>query len=98
MLELAGQPSKQTGRRLRSAAPTAAAPARASVRPKRGSQREPGRRFAMIVAIGFWETFLSMIVAAAAAVGFVLLFLLPLLGLGYLLFCFIALAGDRTVE
>ena len=52
----------------------------------------------MTVAIGFCGTFLSMIVAAAAVVGFAVLFLLPLLGLGYLVFCFIALTGDRNVE
>ena len=98
MLELAGKPVKQAGRTLRSAAPTAATLARASARSKKVSQREPGRRFASIVAIGFSGTLLSMIVAAAAAVGFALLFMLPLLGLGYLLFCFIALTGDRNVE
>jgi hypothetical protein len=98
MLELAGEPVKQTGRALRSAASTAATLARASARDERVSRREPGRRLAMTVAIGFWGTFLSMIVAAAAVVGFALLFLLPLLGLGYLLFCVIALTGDRNVE
>jgi hypothetical protein len=96
MLELAGEPVKQTGCALRSAA--AATLARASARDERVSRREPGRRLAMTVAIGFWGTFLSMIVAAAAVVGFALLFLLPLLGLGYLLFCVIALTGDRNVE
>ena len=98
MLELAGQSIKQGGRALRSAAPTAATLARTSPRSKKVREREPGRRFALIVAIGFWATFLSMMVAAAAAVGFALLFMLPLLGLGYLLFCFIALTGDRNVE
>ena len=98
MLELAGPPIEQAGRTLRAAAPTATTLARASARSKKVSQREPGRRFALIVAIGFWGTFLSMIVAAAAAVGFALLFLLPLLRLSYLLFCFVALTGDRKVE
>ena len=98
MLELAGQPIEQAGRPLRSAAPTAATLARASARDERVSRREPGRRLAMTVAIGFWGTFLSMIVATAAVVGFALLFLLPLLGLGYLLFCFIAFTGDRNIE
>lgn len=71
---------------------------RPSTQPARNRQHEPGRLLVKLVAIGFWGTLVSLIVSAAAAVGFVLLFLLPLLGLGYLLFCFIALTGDRSVQ
>jgi hypothetical protein len=53
--------------------------------------------FAKLVAIGFWGTLITLIVSAAVAPGFAVFALLPLLGLPYLLFCFIALTGDRNV-
>ena len=55
-------------------------------------------RFAKLVAVGVWGTLVTLIVSAAAVPGFAVLALLPLLGLPYLLFCFIALAGDQNVE
>jgi hypothetical protein len=54
--------------------------------------------FAKIVAVGFWATLVTLVVSAAVAPGFMVLALLPLLGLPYLLFCFIALTSDRNVE
>ena len=53
--------------------------------------------FAKLVAIGFWGTLITLVVSAAVAPGFAILALLPLLGLPYLVFCFIALTGDTTV-
>jgi hypothetical protein len=53
--------------------------------------------FAKLVAIGFWGTLITLIVSAATAPGFIVFAMLPLLGLPYLLFCFIALTGDRNV-
>ena len=50
---------------------------------------------AKLIAIGFWGALATLIVSACAAPGFMVLALLPLLGLPYLLFCFIALSGDR---
>ena len=98
MLEVAEQPTKRIGCTLRSAAAIAPPLARTAARHEPVSRREPARRFAKILAIGLWGTFLSMIIAAAAVVGFAVSFLLPLLGLSYLLFCLIALNGDRDIE
>jgi urea transporter len=53
---------------------------------------------ARAVAVGFWGTLITLIVSAAVAPGFAILALLPLLGMPYLLFCFVALTGDRNVE
>jgi hypothetical protein len=47
------------------------------------------------VSIAFWGTLVSLMLGAAASAGFLVLFLLPLLGLGYLVFCLVAAAGDR---
>jgi hypothetical protein len=51
-----------------------------------------------LLAIGFWGSLAALVVSAAAVPGFAVLALLPLLGLPYLLFCVIALGGDREVE
>lgn len=72
---------------------TAPVAARGSAAEKRGIGL-----VATIVGVTFWGSLVALIVGAAAVPGFALLFLLPLLGLPYLLFCFIALNGDRNVE
>jgi hypothetical protein len=51
-----------------------------------------------LLAVGFWATLAALIVSAAVAPGFAVLALLPLAGMPYLVFCWIAWAGDRTVE
>jgi hypothetical protein len=51
-----------------------------------------------LVSIAFWGTLASLILGAAASAGFVVLFLLPLLGFGYLVFCLVAATGDRNVD
>lgn len=65
---------------------------------KETDRRNGVGRLATFVAVGFWGTLITLIISAATAPGFALLALLPLLGLPYLLFCFIALTGDRNVE
>jgi hypothetical protein len=50
---------------------------------------------AKLIASGLWGTLITLIVSACAAPGFMVLALLPLLGVPYLLFCFIALTGER---
>jgi hypothetical protein len=50
-----------------------------------------------LVSIAFWGTLASLLLGAAASAGFVVLFLLPLLGLGYLVFCLVAATADRDV-
>ncbi|HEV3404810.1 MAG TPA: hypothetical protein VG073_10995 [Gaiellaceae bacterium] len=78
-----------------------AAPARArtvgELPNRRPLIRQPERLLAKLGAVGFWGTLVSLIVGAAASAGLALLFLLPLLGLAYLLFCLIALTADRNV-
>lgn len=54
--------------------------------------------FPKLVSIGFWGTLASLIIGAAAFAGFMVLFMLPLLSLGYLVFCLIAATGNREVE
>jgi hypothetical protein len=76
--------------------PTHAAPTHTSA--PRARRREGVGWFAKLVAIGFWGTLATLIVSAAVAPGFAVFALLPLAGLPYLLFCFIALTGDRNVE
>lgn len=58
------------------------------------------RRFSIgaFLAIGFWATLIILIVSAATVPGFIVFALLPLAGMPYLLFCWIALTGDRDVE
>jgi hypothetical protein len=53
-------------------------------------------RVAKLVATGFWGTLVSLVIGACAVPGFAVIALLPLLGLPYLLFCFIAVSGDRN--
>lgn len=77
--------------------PARAASAAAAPRAHR-RERGGGGFLAKFVAIGFWGAFASMIVGAVASAGLLLLFAVPLLGLGYLVFCWIALTGDRNVE
>jgi hypothetical protein len=50
---------------------------------------------AKLIAIAFWGTLATLVVSACVAPGFMVLALLPLLGMPYLVFCFIALGGDR---
>ena len=63
-----------------------------------GSRHEAGLSLAKLAATCFWGTLVSLVAAAAASVAVALLFLLPLLALGYLVFCLIALTGDRSVQ
>jgi hypothetical protein len=82
---------------------TQAVRATASAEPRHTSVPRAGERegigwFAKLVAIGFWGTLATLIVSAAVVPGFIVLALLPLAGLPYLVFCFIALTGDRNVE
>lgn len=65
--------------------------------PRRARRREGVGWFAKLAAIGFWGTLATLIVSAAVAPGFAVFALLPLAGLPYLVFCFIALSGDRNV-
>jgi hypothetical protein len=56
----------------------------------------PGRGlFGKALAVGFWGAGLSVTVAALAVPGLIVLLLLPLAGFWYLVFCVIAVAGDR---
>jgi hypothetical protein len=54
--------------------------------------------FIKLLAVGFWATLAALIVSAAVAPGFAVLALLPLAGMPYLVFCWIAWTGDRNVE
>ena len=77
--------------------PTPAASVPAAAAPKSRQRELDGVGFfAKFVAIGFWGTVAAVFVGAA--VTGVALFLLPLLGLGYLVFCLIALTGERNAE
>ena len=55
---------------------------RPSTQPASSRQHKRGPLLAKLVAIGFSGTLLSLIVCAAAVVGFARLFLLPILALG----------------
>lgn len=74
------------------------APSRVSPAPATERTRDGFGLVAKAVAVGFWGTLITLIVSAAVAPGFAILALLPLLGMPYLLFCFVALTGDRNVE
>jgi hypothetical protein len=69
----------------------------ASTRPRQGRGEGVGL-FAKLVSIGFWVSLASLIVRAVATGGGLVHLMLPLLGLGYLVFCLIAWTGDRNVE
>jgi hypothetical protein len=70
-------------------------PKAATVAPPR---RQKGGFLGWLIGVGFWATLIILIVSAATAPGFMVLALLPLAGIPYLLFCWIALTGDRNVE
>ena len=65
------------------------------------SRRKPRRRrgfLARVAAIGFWAPGISLLVGACASAGFLALTFIPLIGFGYVVFCLVAITGDRSVE
>ena len=78
----------------------AVVPARTIVQasPSRVATTERSGLLSRLVAIGFWGAGLSLIVGAASSGGFLALALFPIVGFGYVVFCMVALADDRTVE
>lgn len=61
-------------------------------------RRRGGGFLGWLIGAGFWMTLISLTISAAAAPGFIIFALLPIAGLPYLLFCWIAVTGDRNVE
>jgi hypothetical protein len=59
---------------------------------------ERGALLGKFVAVGFWATFVSLIVGAATSGALLAFALIPIIGMGYFVFCLIALTGDRNVE
>jgi hypothetical protein len=51
-----------------------------------------------VIGGGFWLTLIGLVVSACVAPGLLVFGLLPLAGMPYLLFCWIAWTGDRDVE
>jgi hypothetical protein len=62
------------------------------------SRARRGGFLGWLVVVGFWATLVTLIVSACTAPGFAVLAMLPLAGMPYLVFCWIALTGDRNVE
>jgi hypothetical protein len=61
-------------------------------------RKQRGGALGTLIGIGFWATLITLVVSAAVAPGFAVLALLPLAGVPYFLFCWIALTSDRNVE
>jgi hypothetical protein len=61
-------------------------------------QRQGYGRLERFGAISFWGSGLSLLVGAASSGALLALALLPLLGFGYVVFCLVAMTGDRNVE
>jgi len=76
-------------------------PGRVDAPPVSDATAREGRgsgRFIKLLAFGFWATVAILVVSAAVAPGFAIFALLPVVGMPYLVFCWIAWTADRNVE